>query len=82
MFEQALLMGDLEKRLGTIKLAKELEHEAVRLDENKDDGGDLNRKEMRSVPLFLGVQGSLLSELSSVFYGDKGEDFCNEGHVK
>jgi hypothetical protein len=78
MFEQALLMGDLEKRLGTtIKLAKELEHEAVRLDENKDDGGDLNRKEMRSVPLFLGVQGSLLSELSSVFYGDKGEDFCN-----
>jgi hypothetical protein len=51
--------------LGTIKLAKE--HEAVRLDENKDDGGDLNRKEMRSVPLFLGVQGSLLSELSSVF---------------
>ena len=80
MFEQALLMRDLEKQLGTIKLAKE--HEAVRLDENKDDGGDLNRKEMRSVPLFLGVQGSLLSELSSVFYGDKGEDFCNEGDVK
>ncbi|KAL7507470.1 hypothetical protein ACHAXN_004651 [Cyclotella atomus] len=80
MFEQALLMRDLEKRLCTIRLAKE--HEAVRLDANKDDGGDLNAKEMRSVPLFLGVQGSLLSELSSALNGGKDEDFCNEGDVK
>jgi hypothetical protein len=75
-FEQSLLMRDLQKRLGTIKLAKE--HEAVRLDANKDDGGDSKAKEMQSVPFFMGVQGSLLSELSSALNGGRGEDFSNE----
>ena len=63
LFEQSMLMHDLQKRLGTMQLAKE--HDAVKLDANKEDDEDLNQNERQSAPFFMGVQGSVLSELAN-----------------
>eukprot|EP00956_Cyclotella_meneghiniana_P017531 scaffold28710_cov71-Cyclotella_meneghiniana.AAC.5 len=62
-FGQTLLIRDLEKRLNTIQLAEE--HDAVILDDYNGNVGDPKPSERKHVPFFMGVEGSLLSELSN-----------------
>lgn len=62
-FGQTLLIRDLEKRLNKIQLADE--HNAVQLDEYNGDMAELKPCERQAVPFFMGVEGSLLSELSN-----------------
>jgi hypothetical protein len=66
MFDQTMLMRDLQKRLGTLQLAKE--HEVVRLDASEDNDSTVagsSVSERQALPFFMGVEGALMSEFEA-----------------
>eukprot|EP00804_Cyclotella_cryptica_P013833 CCRYP_020886-RA/>CCRYP_020886-RA protein AED:0.24 eAED:0.31 QI:0/0/0/1/0/0/2/43/575 len=71
VFDQTMLMCDLRKRLKTMQLAEE--HEVVSLDACKEDSRRAKSMHRQAAPFFLGVQGSLLTELASALACDKGQ---------
>ena len=82
MFGQTMLMRDLQNRLKTIKLAEE--HEVVKLDACNEDNFERNpkQKSVQSTPFFLGVGGSLLTELASAIRSDVNQgDFIGDDNV-